>query len=142
MSYVNTPNRATLLGSPPTHVAASVLVGFLPSGAPFCCGEPGCYSHVFCESGAEDLGDYLRRKMNLRHTVTSRFNATLSTSTGSNSQHSKVAQIGIGDSLSAAQLLACESGLGSFSPYGWDLHRIPGGGRLTVCRWGGMRSPA
>jgi len=57
-------------GSPPTHVVASVLVRFLPSGAPFCCGEPGCYSPVFCESGAEELGDYLRRKMNLRHTVT------------------------------------------------------------------------
>lgn len=22
------------------------------------------------------------------------------------------------------------------NPYGWDLYRIPRGGRLTVCRWG------
>ena len=57
-------------GSPLTHVVASVLVRFLPSGEPFCCGESGCYSRVFCNSGAEELGDYLRRKMNLRHTVT------------------------------------------------------------------------
>lgn len=57
-------------GSPPTHIVASVLLRFLPAGAPFCCGEPGCYSHAFCDSAAEDLGEYVRRKMNLRHSVT------------------------------------------------------------------------
>ena len=56
-------------GSPPTHITASVLLRFLPSGAPFCCGEPDCYSRVFCESGAEELGEYIRRRMNPRHTV-------------------------------------------------------------------------
>jgi hypothetical protein len=57
-------------GSPPNKIVASVLVRFLPSGVPFCCDEPGCYSRVFCDSGADELGDYLRRKMNLRQTVT------------------------------------------------------------------------
>ena len=63
-------------GSPPNHIVASVLVRFLPSGAPFCCGEPGCYSRVFCASGAEELGEYLRRKMNLRHMVTVKLQCT------------------------------------------------------------------
>jgi len=57
-------------GSPPNHIVASVLVRFLPSGTPFCCAEPVCYSRIFCDSGAEELGDYLRRKMNLRRTIT------------------------------------------------------------------------
>lgn len=56
-------------GSPPIHIIASVLIRFLPTGAPFCCGEPGCYSRVFCDSCSEELGDYVRRRMNLRHTV-------------------------------------------------------------------------
>lgn len=57
-------------GSPPTRIVASLLVRFVPSGAPFCCGEPACYLRVFREDGAEELGDYVRRKMNLRHQVT------------------------------------------------------------------------
>lgn len=56
-------------GSPPTKLLASVLVRFLPAGAPFCCGEPSCYSAVFRDDGAKELGDYMRRKMNLQHTV-------------------------------------------------------------------------
>jgi len=64
-------------GSPPNHMAASVLVRFLPSGAPFCCGEPGCYSRVFREDCAEEMGDYLRRKMNLRHAVTAELEYTV-----------------------------------------------------------------
>ncbi len=57
-------------GSPPTSMQVSVLVRFLPSGSPYCCGEPGCYSSVFRTEGIEELGDYLRRKMNLKHSVT------------------------------------------------------------------------
>jgi hypothetical protein len=64
-------------GSPPTRVVASVMVRFLPSGAPYCCGEPGCYSRVFREDGAEELGDFLRRKMNLRHMVTVELNVSV-----------------------------------------------------------------
>ena len=56
-------------GSPPDQIRASVSVRFLPAGAPYCCGEPSCYSGVFRAGGAEELGDYIRRKMNLRHTV-------------------------------------------------------------------------
>ena len=56
-------------GSPPTSVQASVLVRFLPDGAPFCCGEPSCYSRVFRDAGMIELGDFLRRKMNLRHEI-------------------------------------------------------------------------
>ena len=53
-------------GSPPTHIVASVLVRFLPDGAPFCCGELGCYSQMLGDSGSDELDDYIRRKMNLR----------------------------------------------------------------------------
>jgi hypothetical protein len=55
--------------SPPTDITAFVSIRFLPTGAPFCCGEPFCYSPVFSENGAEELDDYLRRKMNLQHAV-------------------------------------------------------------------------
>lgn len=62
-------------GSPPSHIVAAVLVRFLPAGAPFCCGEPGCYSRVFIET--EELGDYLRRRMNFRHSVRIELNCTV-----------------------------------------------------------------
>jgi len=57
-------------GAPPKALVASVFVRFLPSGAPFCCGEPSCYSRVFRDDGADELGEYVRRKMDLRQTVT------------------------------------------------------------------------
>lgn len=63
-------------GAPPSELIASVLVRFLPSGAPYCCGEPSCYSHAFRDDGATALGDYMRRKLNLRHTVTVQLNVT------------------------------------------------------------------
>ena len=63
-------------GVPPTEVIASVLVRFLPSGAPYCCGEPSCYSRVFREGGASAVGDYVRRKLDLRHTLVVRLNVT------------------------------------------------------------------
>ena len=56
-------------GSPPHSLVASVLIRFLPDGAPYCCGEPGCYSRVFRDDGLADLGDFLRRKMNLTQSV-------------------------------------------------------------------------
>jgi len=56
-------------GSPPSSLRASVLLRFLPGGEPYCCGEPGCYSTVFRVDGATDLGEHMRRKMNLRQTV-------------------------------------------------------------------------
>ena len=56
-------------GSPPERIVASVLVRFLPDGAPYCCGEPGCYSQVFRDSGMATLGELLQRKMNLRQPV-------------------------------------------------------------------------
>ncbi len=64
-------------GSPPREIVASVLVWFLPAGEPFCCGEPGCYSRVFSGTGAQELGDYLQRKMNLRHTVNVRLQCSV-----------------------------------------------------------------
>ena len=70
------PNRFCVIvrdvvvsGSPPTKLRASVLVRFLPAGEPFCCGEPACYSPVFSDEGAVELGDELRRSMKLQHTV-------------------------------------------------------------------------
>ena len=61
--------NVTVSGSPISSVVASVLVRFLPAGAPFCCGEPACYSNVFRDDGMAELGDYLRRQMNLRQSV-------------------------------------------------------------------------
>ena len=57
-------------GRPPEHLTASVLVRFLPTGSPFCCGEPACYSRVFDEHVWEELGDQLRRDMGLKQRVT------------------------------------------------------------------------
>ena len=59
----------TAAGSPPHSLRASVLLRFLPGGEPYCCGEPGCYSSVFCDDGVDELGEHIRRKMNLRQTV-------------------------------------------------------------------------
>ena len=56
-------------GSPITKLQAFVVVRFLPAGGPFCCGEPSCYSKAFRDSGSEELGDFVRRKMSLQHEV-------------------------------------------------------------------------
>lgn len=61
--------NVTAAGSPPHSLRASVLLRFLPSGEPYCCGEPGCYSSVFCDDGTGQLGEHIRRKMNLRQAV-------------------------------------------------------------------------
>ena len=61
--------RVLATGSPLSSLRASVLLRFLPGGEPYCCGEPGCYASVFRDEGVADLGDYLRRKMNLRQKV-------------------------------------------------------------------------
>ena len=61
-------------GSPPAKLIASVLVRFLPAGEPYCCGEPSCYSTAFRKEGITELGDYMRRQMNLRQTVTVELN--------------------------------------------------------------------
>ena len=50
-------------GKPPNKLIGWVLVRFLPTGAPWCCGEPLCYSRVFGDSG--ELADHIGRKMNL-----------------------------------------------------------------------------
>ena len=56
-------------GRPLHLVTASVLVRFLPMGAPFCCGEPVCYSRIFSEETWDELGDQIRREMGLRQRV-------------------------------------------------------------------------
>ncbi len=70
------PNRFFIIvrnvvstGAPPSLLRASVLLRFLPGGEPFCCGEPMCHSSVFRDDGIDELGDYMRRKMNLRQAV-------------------------------------------------------------------------
>lgn len=63
-------------GSPPTRLRASVLLRFLPTGEPFCCGEPSCHSRVFRDEGIAELCEYMRRKMNLRHTVSVELNVS------------------------------------------------------------------
>ena len=70
------PNRFFIMvrnvvatGSPPSLLRASVLLRFLPGGEPYCCSEPGCYSSVFRDTGIDELGDYMRRKMSLHHAV-------------------------------------------------------------------------
>ena len=57
------------VGLPPHTLHASVLLRFLPDGAPFCCGEPFCHLRVLRIDGREELEDYLRRAMNLQHSV-------------------------------------------------------------------------
>lgn len=64
-------------GSPPDQLKASVLVRFLPAGAPYCCGEPSCYSPVFGHNGMVELGDYVRREMHLRQTVAVELNTSV-----------------------------------------------------------------
>ena len=64
-------------GSPPKEITAYVSVRFLPSGEPFCCGQPGCCSEVLRDSRSQELEEYLRRKMNLRHTVNVKLRCTV-----------------------------------------------------------------
>ena len=66
-----------ITGSPPRQIAAAVVVRFLPAGAPFCCGEPLCYSSAFTEQGHEEIGEYLRRKMGLRHALVFKCDTTV-----------------------------------------------------------------
>lgn len=56
-------------GSPPHKLSAKVLLRFLPGGEPYCCGEPGCFSNVFRDDGLDELSEFIRRKMNLQHSV-------------------------------------------------------------------------
>ncbi len=56
-------------GSPPERITAFVIVRFLESAGPFCCGEPGCYSKAFSSSGEIEMVEFLQRKMNLRHDI-------------------------------------------------------------------------
>jgi hypothetical protein len=56
-------------GSPPKEITIYMSVFFLPAGSPFCCGEPDCHSSFFLEKGRKELGEYLRKKMHLRHEV-------------------------------------------------------------------------
>ena len=67
-------SNVVVKGSPPDSISASVSVRFLPDGAPYCCGEPSCYSRVFRENGLADLGEFMRRKMNLRQPVSVELN--------------------------------------------------------------------
>lgn len=67
-------SNVLVTGAPPENISASVSVRFLPDGAPYCCGEPGCYSRVFRENGLAELGDFMRRKMNLRQPVSVELN--------------------------------------------------------------------
>ena len=64
-------------GSPPDKLRAAVLVRFLRAGAPYCCGEPVCYSGVFGSDGMVELGDYARRKMNLLQPVEVELNTSV-----------------------------------------------------------------
>ena len=56
-------------GSPPERMEVYVVLRFLPGGAPYCCGEPLCYSRVFSEDGMEELGDWLARQMGLKQEI-------------------------------------------------------------------------
>jgi hypothetical protein len=52
-------------GSPPDKFTIFLTVRFLSGAAPFCCGEPACYSKLFSTKGEQQLAEYLRREMNL-----------------------------------------------------------------------------
>ena len=58
-----------VVGSPPERLVAWAMVRFLPAGAPFCCGEPACYSRAFREEGRVELGEFVARRMNIEHEI-------------------------------------------------------------------------
>jgi hypothetical protein len=58
-----------VIGNLPERLQVWATLHFLPTGSPFCCGEPGCHLAIWQERSA-DIGDHLRRAMGLRQTVT------------------------------------------------------------------------
>ena len=56
-------------GHPPSYLRVWATLHFLPSGAPFCCTEPGCHLVPFGERLAE-VGEHVRRAMRLEQSVT------------------------------------------------------------------------
>ena len=60
------------LGRPPDDLRVWATLHFLPTGSPFCCGEPNCHLGLFGERLVE-VGDHIRRAMGVRQIVTVEF---------------------------------------------------------------------
>ena len=59
-------------GRPPAKIRVWATLHFTKVGSPFCCGEPGCHIPLG-EDGLTEIGEDVRRSMNLRHPVTVEF---------------------------------------------------------------------
>lgn len=59
-------------GHPPECLRAWATLHFLPTGSPFCCGEPGCHLWLFGERLAK-VGEHVRRAMRLKQSVNVEF---------------------------------------------------------------------
>jgi hypothetical protein len=64
--------RVEAAGKPPSILRVWATLHFLPTGSPFCCGEPGCHLGLSGERLAE-VGDHIRRAMRLRQPVAVEF---------------------------------------------------------------------
>src|SRR6185312_14705208 len=56
-------------GRPPHHLRVWATLHFLSAGSPFCCGEAGCHLGLCDEDLAQEVGEHIRRAMNLRQMV-------------------------------------------------------------------------
>ena len=60
--------RVRLVGCPITRIEVWATLHFLPSGSPFCCGEPGCHLWLF-EDRLVQVSEYVRRRLRLKQPV-------------------------------------------------------------------------
>jgi hypothetical protein len=56
-------------GKPPEQIGIAATLHFLPAGAPFCCGEPGCHLGLFGPR-LSAVGEHVRLAMGLTHQIT------------------------------------------------------------------------
>lgn len=59
--------KVELSGHPPASLKVWATLHFLPSGSPFCCGEPEC--HLGLRKRGEFVADHVRRAMHLEHPI-------------------------------------------------------------------------
>lgn len=57
-----------VVGHPPSQIRVWATLHFLPTGSPFCCGEPGC--HLGLPERLPAINDHLRRSMGMTQPVT------------------------------------------------------------------------
>ncbi len=66
-------------GRPPERLKVWATLHFLPSGSPFCCGEPICHLGLFDTGRLSEVSEHVQRAMGLRHEVVLDFGNRIAT---------------------------------------------------------------